>query len=94
MKEKGFCFLCLKSSHVSQHFPKKKLCYYFKGMHNSAFSENKSKQGKSKSETSDSLNTIFCLHVKNQLTNFAKTHFDYLKYLQPVDSGSTDEVDL
>ena len=49
-KEKVFCFLCLKSSHGSRNCPKKKTCYYCKGIHNSAVCENKSKQGKSKSE--------------------------------------------
>ena len=53
-KENIFCFLCLKSSHVSRNCSKKKTCYYCKGMHNSAVCENKSKQGKAKCETSDS----------------------------------------
>ena len=37
---------------------------------------------------------FFCLPIKNQLFNFAKTRFDYLKDLKLADSGSTDEIDL
>ena len=43
----------------------------------------------------EALSTPFiCLPVKNQLINFAKTRFDYLRGLQLADSGSTDEIDL
>ena len=43
----------------------------------------------------EALSTPFiCLPIKNQLINFAKTCFDYLKDLQLADSGSTDEIDL
>ena len=56
LKEKGSCFLCLKSSHVSRNCQKKKTCYYRKGVHNSAVCENNSEQGKSKSKASDSDN--------------------------------------
>ena len=56
LKEKRFCFLCLKSSHVSRNCSKEKTCCYCKGMHNSAVCEHKCKQGKSKSEISDADN--------------------------------------
>ena len=68
LKEKGFCFLCLKSSHVSRNSPEKKTCYYCKGMHNSAVCENKSKQGKCKSETNDSDNKN---KTRETFTNFS-----------------------
>ena len=43
----------------------------------------------------EALSTPFiCLPVKNQLINFAKTRFDYLKDLQLADSRSADEIDL
>ena len=39
------------------------------------------------------LSTIY-LSTCNQLINFTKTRFDYLKDLQLADSSSTDEIDL
>ena len=40
------------------------------------------------------LSTSFiCLHVKNQLINFAKTCLTYLKDLQLADLGSINETD-
>ena len=40
------------------------------------------------------LSTSFiCLHVKNQLINFAKTCLTYLKDLQLADLGSINEID-
>ena len=56
LEKKGFCFLCLKSSQVSRNCSKKKNCYDYKGIHNSAVCKNKSKHGKSKNKISNSDN--------------------------------------
>ena len=54
-----------------------------------------SKMNRNKLFLFEALSTPFiCLPIKNQLINFAKTHFDHLKDLQLADSGSTDEIDL
>ena len=69
LKEKSFYFLYLKSSHVSQNCPKKKICYYRKGMHKSAVCENKSKQGKSKNKASDSDNKNETIYPRKGLVS-------------------------
>ena len=53
---------------MSRNCSKIKTCYYCKGIHNSAVCENKSKQGKSKSEISDSDN-------KNSETGQTSTNY-------------------
>lgn len=93
LMEKDFCFLCFY--HLTWVITvRRRNPLLFKGMHNSTVCENKNKQRKSIIEKSDSLHIIFCLPVKNQLTKFAKTRFDYLENLQAADSGSTDELNL
>ena len=43
----------------------------------------------------EALSTQFiCLPVKNQLINFAKARFDYLKDFKLADLNSTDEIEL
>ena len=47
LKKSGKCFLCLKDNHHVKNCKKSKLCYYCKGLHNSAIYFQKGKKGDS-----------------------------------------------